>query len=64
MIFSYYEGENTNAQNIYMNRRKFKQLSDEEKRYLYVVHREGTANIPENVHRKYSKGLYSFFFEG
>ena len=54
----------TNAQNIYMNRRKFKQLSDEEKRYLYVVHREGTANIPENVHRKYSKGLYSFFFEG
>ena len=54
----------TNAQNIYMNRRKFKQLSDEEKRYLYVVHREGTANIPENVYRKYSKGLYSFFFEG
>ena len=41
---------------------KISQLSDEEKRYLYIVHREGTANIPENVHRKYSKGLYSFFF--
>ncbi len=49
----------TNAQNIYMNKCKFNQLSKEEKRFLYLVHREGTYYIPDNE----LKDMNNFFFD-
>ena len=49
----------TNAQNIYMNKRKFNQLSKEEKRFLYLVHREGTYKISDNE----LKDMNNFFFD-
>ncbi|MDQ0170516.1 hypothetical protein [Paenibacillus tundrae] len=38
-----------NAQNIYFNKEAFDKLSDLTKGYLYVIHREGTKDIPDKV---------------
>ena len=53
----------TNAQNIYINKTKFNQLSEDEKIYLYVIHREGTIGIPDEYQDKLWKNMYHFFFE-
>ena len=53
----------TNAQNIYINKTKFNQLSEDEKIYLYVIHREGTIGIPDEYQDKLWENMYHFFFE-
>ena len=52
-----------NAQNIYINKDAFNGLTDYDKRYLYVVHREGTANIPEQVHNSSYSSICKFLFD-
>lgn len=52
-----------NAQNIYINKNAFDRLTDVEKIYLYVVHREGTANIPDEKHISNCKSMCKFLFD-
>ncbi|WP_169088180.1 hypothetical protein [Paenibacillus sp. PL91] len=44
-----------NAQNIYFNKKAFDKFTDETKVYLYLVHREGTSNIPDTTQRELVK---------
>ncbi|QTH42030.1 hypothetical protein J4772_31715 [Cohnella sp. LGH] len=49
-----------NALNIYFNKTAFDKLSDEAKVYLYIVHREGIADIPsewQDIHDKEIMGI-------
>lgn len=52
-----------NAQNIYFNKKAFKKLSADEKVYLYVVHREGSSEIPDEIQGKYNKKLKQVLFQ-
>ncbi|MHC6181049.1 SEC-C domain-containing protein [Clostridium sp. JNZ X4-2] len=51
-----------NAQNIYFNNEAFEKLSDEEKLYLYVVHREGTYEIPDQIQKNNNIKLMDVLF--
>lgn len=51
-----------NAQNIYFNNEAFEKLSDEEKLYLYVVHREGTEGIPYQIQKNNNRKLMDVLF--
>ena len=51
-----------NSQNIYFNNEVFEKLSDEEKLYLYVVHREGTYEIPDEILKNNNKKLMDVLF--
>lgn len=51
-----------NAQNIYFNNEAFEKLSDEEKLYLYVVHREGTDGIKDQVQKNNNRKLIDVLF--
>lgn len=53
----------TNAQNIFFNKVAFQNLSDDLKIYLYVIHREGTFNIPDDKHMLYYKNMIGFLFD-
>ena len=52
----------SNAQNIYFNSEAFEKLSDEEKVYLYIVHREGTYGIPYNIQHNNNRKLIDVLF--
>lgn len=46
-----------NALNIYFNKRAFGRFSDDEKVYLYVIHRFGTLNIPDTIQYKHDEKI-------
>jgi len=52
-----------NAQNIYINKDAFKRLSNEEKIYLYIIHREGTAHIPRSCHDSNIHAMFKLLFD-
>ncbi|KKD52988.1 hypothetical protein C400_21535 [Paenibacillus sp. ICGEB2008] len=51
-----------NAQNIYFNKKAFKKFSDDVKVYLYLVHREGTKDIPDKVESECDKELMRILY--
>lgn len=52
----------TNAQNIYINKDVFNKLNDEEKIYLYKIHRIGTVCIPYNQIKFNQDNICKFLF--
>lgn len=52
-----------NAQNIYINKDAFDRLNNNEKVYLYLIHREGTAIIEEYLHKCLKNDICKFLFE-
>ncbi|NFN19471.1 SEC-C domain-containing protein [Clostridium botulinum] len=52
-----------NAQNIYINKNAFNKLNDMEKLLLYLIHREGTANIPDYIYNSYQNDICKFLFK-
>ncbi|ULO04814.1 hypothetical protein H1230_16845 [Paenibacillus sp. 19GGS1-52] len=52
-----------NAQNIYFNKKAFDKFTDETKVYLYLVHREGTLDIPDIIQRKCDKEIMRILYD-
>lgn len=51
-----------NAQNIYFNKLAFDKLDDSVKEYLFIIHREGTKNIPTKIQELYDFIIFSTLY--